>query len=263
MNFNPRHVWRQIIQKRQAKVAFRSAISDLTTWTARDDAALNFYRHLIPLGTTCFDIGGNVGNRAKIFARLAAKTVVVEPQKLCIKVLETMLPRNSNVVLVPKAVGAHTGELEIFISKNSMLSTASTEWIEETKKNGRFGGDVWSMPCKVPMTTLDELIKEHGSPSFIKIDVEGFEFEVLKGLNNKVKSISFEFVPERLNHCYICLDTLFALGPIECNYCLNEVLQFQLQKWVSIHDLKHHLSRLTFSSSDFGDIYVRFVNAAE
>ena len=45
----------------------------------------------------------------------------------------------------------------------------------------------------VPVTTLDALIERHGVPSFVKVDAEGFEEEVLQGLSRSIKALSFEF----------------------------------------------------------------------
>ena len=41
----------------------------------------------------------------------------------------------------------------------------------------------WDAAETVPVTTLDALIAEHGPPRFVKIDVEGHEAEVLRGLS--------------------------------------------------------------------------------
>ena len=254
-----RTLWRKIQKTRQHAAAKRVAITDLASWSERDEAALQFYRNLIPEGSLCFDIGGNVGNRTKIFARRAAQVIVLEPQKACVDILTTMLPKYPNVTIVPKAVGAYPGELQLFVNDNSMLSTASTEWIDDAKKSNRFGPNAWKASNTVQMTTLSHLIADHGIPSFIKVDVEGFELEVLQGLRTQVGAVSFEFVPERLDRCFQCLQTLENLGTIECNFGINETLAFKLANWLPPKEFKSHLKQTEFAPSDFGDIYVRAV----
>ncbi|HRF81237.1 MAG TPA: FkbM family methyltransferase, partial [Flavobacteriales bacterium] len=46
---------------------------------------------------------------------------------------------------------------------------------------GGWEGQVWDRAIEVPVTTLDRLIDQYGRPAFVKIDVEGFEDEVLVG----------------------------------------------------------------------------------
>jgi len=64
----------------------------------------------------------------------------------------------------------------------------------------------------IQTTTLDALIKEHGNPDLIKIDVEGYELQVLKGLSTKEGKICFEWHEEAYQDLCDCLDRLEELG---------------------------------------------------
>ena len=107
------------------------------------------------------------------------------------------------------------------LSNASTISSFSDEWISSVK-NTRFKGFNRDRTMEVEMTTLDKLIETYGIPVFIKIDVEGYELEVLKGLSKPVRLISFEYtVPERPDRVIDCIRTvskitrpLFAIIPL-------------------------------------------------
>lgn len=68
------------------------------------------------------------------------------------------------------------------------------------------------------MTTLDDVIAEYGVPGFCKIDVEGYESNVLEALSKRIPYISFEYCHEFLVDSVRCLDYLERLGVIQLNY---------------------------------------------
>ena len=59
----------------------------LRRWTASDTTLAGFYSTFVSTGDLCFDIGANYGNRTKVFLRLGARVVAVEPQPSCCQVL--------------------------------------------------------------------------------------------------------------------------------------------------------------------------------
>ena len=65
---------------------------------------------------------------------------------------------------------------------NPTVSTASDDFVRAADGAPGWEGQAWTSTIEVPLTTLDALIARHGTPAFIKIDVEGFEAEVLAGL---------------------------------------------------------------------------------
>jgi uncharacterized membrane protein len=66
----------------------------------------------------------------------------------------------------------------------------------------------------VPVTTLNDLIERYGHPDFVKIDVEGCEADVLKGLSSRVPLISLEFHSIEIDHAEECLAILANMGKI-------------------------------------------------
>jgi len=60
----------------------------------------------------------------------------------------------------------------------------------------RYKNDGISNTVQVEATTLDSLMEKYGEPFHIKIDVEGYELEVVSGLSKRVGSIQFEYIME-------------------------------------------------------------------
>lgn len=253
-----RQLWRYLQRRYQIFKADQKARQDLLNWTERDDVALRFYRQFIPPHAVCFDVGANVGNRTKIFVKLASKVIAVEPQERCARVLAALQRRSSTLQIICKALGSSEGEAEIYLSDVHSLSSLSPGWIDTAKRSNRFGGDVWNRKRRVELTTLDQLISEQGWPAFIKIDVEGFEYEVIQGLSQCPACLSLEFVPERLEPTFNCFARLSELGSIELNYSLGEEFSLQLSSWVGVNQMKDILLSLPDNVRVFGDVYIRF-----
>lgn len=220
---------------------------------------LQFYSQFISKGDLCFDVGANIGNHTRVFVQIGATVVVVEPQKSCWRVLKKRFGDNDSVHLINKGLGKTIGKNEFFIDRSHTLSSMSKEWISSVKSSGRFSfHHTWEVKTTVETTTLDLLIEEYGKPDFCKIDVEGFEFEVLQGLSQPIGTISFEFIPEHLGPVLRCIEYLSKLGKTEFNYSLAESMNLALPGWVSADDMMRILSTFPATLGNYGDIYVRF-----
>ncbi len=166
-------------------------------------------------GMLVFDVGANRGNYTKLFLQKGATVISIEPQKECIAFLKLRFAFSKKVEIVPFGAGAEPGEQKFLISSSDATSSMNPNWVDKVKASKRFSqwNVEWKKSVTVQLTTLDLLMKKYGTPSYIKIDVEGFEMEVLKGLTQPVENISFEYtLPEMKNEAINCVNYLGSLG---------------------------------------------------
>lgn len=242
---------------RRARRVTADAMSVANSWTEADDAMLRFYRQFLKPGDVCFDVGANIGNRVKIFVKLGARVVAVEPQKECAAELRRWYG-GSGIVVVEKALGESKGRAELLTSNFHMVSSLSPDWIQATKESGRFAQHNWQAAGSVEVATMDDLIAIHGAPRFAKIDVEGFELNVIKGLSHPVKFLSLEFTPETKKSSIECLERLSQLGRTRFNFIEGESMNMRFAEWLDLEAMRVFIQGLNVANEVWGDIYVSF-----
>ncbi|MFZ0962483.1 MAG: FkbM family methyltransferase [Terriglobia bacterium] len=201
-------------------------------WWVRDPARtvnrreeIEFYRNLLVgfcPGDLIFDVGANVGMKTGIFLRLGARIVAVEPDKNNQEVIREKFLKYrltpKPVTIVGKALSDRNGVESMWIDgPGSALNTFSKKWVETLRLDkARFAHTMdkleFAGQAEVETTTLEHVIAAYGVPFYIKIDVEGHEPSVLRGLQHPVPYLSFEvnlpeFRPEGLE----CVDLLGRL----------------------------------------------------
>ncbi len=146
-------------------------------------------------GDTFLDVGANIGWHSLLLARKHPDLQVFafEPEPENSELLQHNIRINglTNVEVIPKAASIEEGEQEFYLYADKNAGRHSLLPINEGKV------------ITVPLITLDHFISERGlspkSIKLLKIDVEGYELNVLRGaesLLGKVPVILLEFSPE-------------------------------------------------------------------
>jgi len=173
-------------------------------------------RKFIDKDSIILDIGGHSGQYAKLFARLAphGKVYSFEPGSYprSIFKLSVRFNRLHNVEVVSKGLGAEPGMLSL---------------VTPLKENGVFRFGLAHLGTKencisaeteeVTVTSIDMFAVDYGLQGldFIKIDVEGWEAQILKGGSKTIRrycpTLLVELVANQLSRTGDDLETIWAM----------------------------------------------------
>ena len=155
----------------------------------------NLVKKLIKNGSVFVDCGANVGNYTKEILNYFPESEIhiFEPSKHNINILEDKFKLNKNIKI--NALGlSNKNEGSILFSDKIGSGLGSL-----TKRRLDHFGIEFNMEEKIELIRLDQYWSKSINSNFIdllKIDVEGHEMDVLKGLGDKIKyvrAIQFEF----------------------------------------------------------------------
>lgn len=216
-----------------------------------------FFEAYIPENALCFDIGAHLGNRTKVWRKLGARVIAVEPQEVCLTHLRKRFGQDAKVTILPVAVAAEAGETMLHVSAltPTITSLAGEEWQQDMQDSSSFTVK-WDYSVPVKTVTLEDLVQEHGIPDFCKIDVEDLELEVLKGLQTAIPLLSFEYLSIRIGKTIDCIQRLEEIGEYEYNWSYGESHVMEAKDWMNASDMTSILAPYTREDRS-GDVYAR------
>jgi FkbM family methyltransferase len=202
-NFLTNSIKPYIIKKNIDGVLFDFLIGDATgeEWYNGSWSVLSpqweFNKNLIQKGDIIFDVGAHHGFYTILMALWTGsegKVIAFEPSVHNFKILQKNIEMNNlkNVILINKAVGSSDEKVSISDDRNATVIKKRT-FLQE-----------------VEMTFLDQFLNY--TPNFIKIDVEGYETEVLKGAEKILKNkprIDLELHVNELKHLGFQIEDIF------------------------------------------------------
>lgn len=148
-----------------------------------------FLLHFLKEEDVFFDVGANVGSYTILASKvIGATTCSFEPSPKTFQHLENNIFLNriqNKVFLFNQGIGAEKGSMQFSINQDT---------INHIVLNGK------EESITIEINTLDHIVAEHNQiPKLIKIDVEGFETEVIRGASSLLKNIKLQAVIMELN----------------------------------------------------------------
>ncbi|HSU28075.1 MAG TPA: FkbM family methyltransferase [Chitinophagaceae bacterium] len=188
-----------------------------------------------------YDIGANKGSKVKAFLKMGYKVVAVEPERRALSTLRWRFGRNKNVIILGKGVSDKESTLTIHVAEaRSGLNTLSDKWVktlEKEEENRWHRKHAFNKSYEVEVTTLDNLFNDYGLPFFIKIDVEGYEKNVIKGMSRMPGFVSFETnLPEFLDESRFCIEHI-AQQSVNTLYNYSFTDRLHASKWLSKEEM--------------------------
>jgi FkbM family methyltransferase len=172
-----------------------------------------------------FDIGANHGQYTDVTRKNYDTCVLVDANSSLTDSLKLKFKEDSNVHILNAIVSNKYSEI-FYISNADQISTSDKEWITQSRFSKNYE---WKPVEGIPTVSLDSLIQQYGVPAHVKIDVEGYEYNVLQSLTQKIPSLCFEWAEEKKVEILLSLEYLEKLGFTKFHIQMEDAYDYEVK----------------------------------
>ncbi len=187
-----------------------------------------------------FDIGANRGLYSDANAKDYESIVLVEANPSLCSFLSSKYQQNP-LIHIENVIVSNKSSETFYISNADTISTVDPEWIHQSRFSKNYS---WRPVDGLPTVSLDALVQKYGKPAHIKIDVEGYEYNVIQSLTTKVDSLCFEWAEEKKKEILLTLEYLKNLGFTRFAIQMEDAYVYTVQshEWMSYQDIWNLMS---------------------
>ena len=159
---------------------------DLMEYGIREEASTKYIQSILKPRWTVIDIGANLGYYALLEARRCKFVYAIEPVKISFETLKKSIKLNKykNIKAFQMAISNRNGIYDISVfHKNNLSNMVDFNLLVDAHKETL--GKAFKETQKVQTIPLDDFVKWNKirKINFIRMDVEGYEVEIVEGMN--------------------------------------------------------------------------------
>ena len=141
-----------------------------------------------------YDVGMHKGEDTEFYLKKGFRVIAVEAMpSFCAEVKDRLSAdvTAQRLTIVSGAIAERPGTIPFYVNPNSVWGTTQQSWSERNERLGLKSSGV----IEVPALDFADLLRKHGVPHYLKVDIEGADLlclEALKGGDLRPRHISIE-----------------------------------------------------------------------